>query len=102
MRFGTWFRILAGGWGRRKRLEELRDVVESHLPILPVVDAQLRDTNQQMEQAVCQVGANFQRMVERAREGVNEASRLVGAEGCEAGGVGELLSNSRTTLEAPR
>ena len=36
---------------------------QSHLPMLPVVDAQLRDTNLQMEQAVTRVGANFQRMV---------------------------------------
>ena len=102
MRFGAWLRVLAGGWMRRKRLEELRDVVECHLPMLPVVDAQLRDANRQMEQAVTQVGANFQRMVERAREGVNEASRLVGADaGSDAGegGVGALLSTSRATLE---
>jgi methyl-accepting chemotaxis protein len=100
MTFGTWLRVLAGGWLRRKRLETLRDVVESHLPMLPVVDAQLRDTNQQMEQAVTQVGSNFQRMVERAREGVNEASRLVGTgEASASGGVGNLLSTSRTTLE---
>ena len=97
MSFGIWFRVLAGGWIRRKRLEELRDVVESHLPMLPVVDAQLRDTNQQMEQAVTQVGTNFQRMVERAREGVNEASRLVGSDA--EGGIRALLSTSRATLE---
>lgn len=97
----TWLRTLAEGWSRRKRLEQLRDVVESHLPMLPVVDAQLRDTNQQMEEAVTQVGANFQRMVERAREGVNEATRLVGDAGGsgDAGGVGQLLSTSRATLE---
>ncbi len=101
MSFGTWLRVLAGGWSRRRRLEELRDVVESHLPMLPVVDAQLRDTNQQMEQAVTRVGANFQRMVERAREGVNEASRLVGTGDHTngAGGVKVLLSTSRSTLE---
>jgi methyl-accepting chemotaxis protein len=69
--------------------------------MLPLVDAQLRDTNQQMEQAVTQVGANFRRMVERAREGVNEASRLVGTDDSSAsGGVGSLLSSSRTTLES--
>lgn len=101
MSVGTWLRVLAGGWSRRRRLEELRDVVESHLPMLPVVDAQLRDTNQQMEQAVTRVGANFQRMVERAREGVNEASRLVGTGDHTngAGGVEVLLSTSRSTLE---
>lgn len=60
MSFGTWLRALAGGWMRRKRLEDLRGVVEAHLPVLPVVDAQLRDANQQMEQAVTQVAANFQ------------------------------------------
>ena len=100
MSFRTWLRVFAGGWLRRKRLETFKDVVESHLPMLPVVDAQLRDTNQQMEQAVTRVGANFQRMVERAREGVNEASRLVGTGEANAeSGVGNLLSTSRTTLE---
>src|SRR3984957_3830387 len=100
MSFGTWLCVLTGGSSRRKRLEVLRNVVESHLPVLPVVDAQLRDTNLQMEHAVTQVGANFQRMVERAREGVNEASRLVGTDDSStAEGVGSLLFNSRTTLE---
>ncbi len=101
MNFGTWVRVIVFGWSRARRLEQLKDVVEAQLPMLPVVDAQLRNANQLMEQAVTQVGGNFQRMVERAREGVNEASRLVGSsegEGAPAG-VGALLSTSRTTLE---
>ncbi len=99
MSFRGWLRVFAGGFLRRKRLEELKDVVESHLPMLPVVDAQLQDTNRQMEQAVSEVGANFARMCERAQEGVNEASRLVGAGDSGAGGIGALLSSSRATLE---
>jgi methyl-accepting chemotaxis protein len=70
--------------------------------VLPVASAQLRDTNRQIERAVAQVGANFERMAERAREGANQASQLVGAAGQTGGrptgGVGELLSSSQTTL----
>lgn len=103
MTFPPWLRVLTGGWLRRTRLENLKDAVKAHLPLLPVVNAQLRDANRQMEQAVTQVGANFERMVESAREGVNQASRLVGTDSesaaASAGGVGALLTTSRTTLE---
>jgi methyl-accepting chemotaxis protein len=93
-----------GGWRRGKRLEELREQVAAHLPLLPVVSAQLRDANRQVEQAVAKVGANFGRMAERAREGANEASRILGgvpesSGGSPVMGIDGLLSSSRATLE---
>lgn len=102
MKFPVWLRAVGGGWRRRKRLEELSEAVAAHWNVLPVASAQLRDTNRQVEQAVAQVGTNFERMVESAREGANQASQLVGKDGESAGGpagVGGLLSSSRTTLE---
>lgn len=102
MTFRSWLRVLAGGWAGRKRLEQLREVVSAHLNVLPVANAQLMDTNRQVEQAVAQVGMSFERMVEGAREGANQASRLIGgaasADG-SAGGVDGVLSSTRTTLE---
>jgi methyl-accepting chemotaxis protein len=98
-----WSRAIGGIRGRRWRRGNLREAVVAHLKVLPVASAQLRDTNRQIERAVAQVGANFERMAERAREGANQASQLMGAAGQmaggPAGGVGELLSSSRTTLE---
>ncbi len=104
MSFRAWLFTLGGGWRRGRLLEELREKVAAHLPLLPVVSAQLRDANRQVEQAVAKVGANFERMVERAREGANEASRILGAagesaSGSTAPGIDGLLSSSRTTLE---
>jgi methyl-accepting chemotaxis protein len=96
--FRVWLR-----WGGRRRLEQLREAVAAHLNVIPVAKAQLLDTNRQVEQAVAQVGRNFERMAQSAREGTNQASRLVGAGGETgdglAGGVDGLLSTSQTTLE---
>lgn len=97
MSWRTWL-FAVGGWGRRKNLEELRERVAAHLPLLPVMGAQLRDTSKQVEQAVAKVGANFGQMAEQAREGVNEASRVLGGSG-EGAGIEGLLAASRTTLE---
>jgi len=103
MSFRVWLGVLTGSWGGRRRLEQLREAVAAHLNVLPVANAQLRDTNRQVEQAVAQVGKNFERMAESAREGTDRAARLVGASdkavAGSAGGVGELLASSRTTLE---
>jgi len=77
---------------------QLRNAVAAHFGILPVVSAQLKDASHQVEQAVTQVGANFGSMVQRAREGVEQASRLIGSAESE-GGVEALIATSRTTLE---
>ena len=103
MSIRSWFGGLADSWQRRKRLEQLKDAVMAHINVLPVANAQLLDTNQQVERAVAQVGANFERMVEIAREGASQASQLVGASaqsgGSMSGGVDGLLSSTRMTLE---
>jgi methyl-accepting chemotaxis protein len=103
MSLRVWLRSLAASKRRGKRLEELGEAVTAHLNVLPIAGAQLRDANRRVEQAVVQVGANFGRMVESAREGADQASRLVGAGGESAdgssAGVGGLLSSSRTALE---
>lgn len=98
-----WSRAIRGLLGRLQRRKNLRQAVVAHLKVLPVASAQLRETNRQIERAVAQVGANFERMAERAREGADQASQLLGAAGQTAGGaasgVGKLLSSSQTTLE---
>jgi methyl-accepting chemotaxis protein len=102
MTFRAWLRTLAGSRSRGTRLEELGEAVAAHLTVLPIAGAQLRDTNRHVKQAVAQVGTNFERMVESARESANQASRLVGSgesgDGPK-GGVGGLLSSSQTALE---
>ena len=98
----AWIGIVTGGWGRLKRLVELQEAVEAHLRVLPVAGAQLRDASRQVEQAVAQVGGNFERMVACAREGVNQASQLIGdggSDGGVAGGMESMLATSRKTLE---
>jgi methyl-accepting chemotaxis protein len=97
-----WLRGLPVAWQRRWRAQQLQHSVVLHLDVLPVASAQLREVSRQVEQAVSQVGGNFEKMVESARQGVNEASRLVGAAGESRNaslGIGAILSNSRTTLE---
>jgi methyl-accepting chemotaxis protein len=95
--------ILFGGQRRRQAMERLREAVAAHLTVLPVAGAQLRDTSRQIEEAVAQVGGNFERMVECSREGVAEAARLIGeasgAEGEGRTGVDALLAASRGNLE---
>lgn len=97
-----WADKISGGWRPLRRMAALQQAVAAHLPLLPVVGAQLRDTSRQVEQAVAQVGGNFERMVEFAREGVNQASQLIGAGGegdGRTGGVEAMLATSRKTLE---
>ena len=94
----TWLRTLAGSWRRQRQLVALSRTVQAHLPVLPVVSAQLRDTSRQVEQAVAQVGGNFERMVECAREGVNRTTKLIGEQG-SANGMDATLAASRQALE---
>jgi methyl-accepting chemotaxis protein len=96
--FGAWLRSLGGLWKSLRRLEAVHEAVVSHLPVLPVVTAQLQDANRIVEQAVSQVSAQFGRMAEQAQEGVGETSRLVSGAG-QTGGIEGILSSSRATLE---
>jgi len=98
----AWIGIVKGGWRRFRRMAELQQAVAAHLPVLPVAGAQLRDASRQAEQAIAQVGGNFERMVECARASVAQASQLMGAGGVgdgPAGGVEAMLATSRKTLE---
>lgn len=97
-----WLHWLTPGWGRRKRLEELREAVAAQRTVLPVARAQLADAGTQIEQAVAAVGANFSNMVREAKQTVSEATRLLGgghAEAQSGAGVESALSTSRATLE---
>lgn len=94
-----WLKTLFLGWSRRRRLELLSQAVECHRDVLTVASAQLRDADSQVERAVSELGANFGRMVERAREGASEAARLLGSDGAAMNGVDALLGSSRSTLE---
>lgn len=72
--------------------------VEAVLPLLPVLATQVRETREQVEQAVVSVCANFNGMAARARQGVEQATALVhGDEG--DGGVDGLITSSHATLE---
>ena len=102
MKVRAWLSVLAGGGRRLKHLVDLQEAVAAHLPVLPVVGAQLRDACWQVETAVAEVGANFERMVQHARAGVDQASRLLGTGSSgdgAAGGVEAMLTSSRQTLE---
>lgn len=102
MKLPAWLRGLPAAWRRNWRAARLQRSVVQHLDVLPVASAQLREVNRQVEQAVSHVGGNFEQMVESARQGVNEAVRLVGranGSGDHSLGIGDILSNSRATLE---
>ena len=87
-------RQLSGRRGRR--LAELAEEVAGHWPHLPALEAQIRETSQQVEQAVSDVCGAFSGMVTRARESVAAASRLLGSD--KGSGVEALLEASRHTL----
>ncbi len=97
-----WIGTVTGGWRRLNRLHDLHQAVTAHLAILPVAGAQLRDASRQVEQAVSRVSGNFERMVECAKAGANQASELMGATGSgsgSSGGVQAMLVTSRKTFE---
>ncbi len=57
------------------REAEWRNLLAQYLPTLPVLVAQLRETNGQVEKAVVQVCDSFHSMAARARESVTQAMR---------------------------
>lgn len=93
---------------RAGQLEELEAEVAAHLPVLPVLREQLRETVNQVEQSVVRVCTSFQSMADRARQSVSQASRLVGevsgdSEGELNGGdlnMEALLEISRSTMHS--
>lgn len=94
---GPWTRVCVRLSGRRgRRLAELAEEVAGHWPHLPTLEAHIRETIQQVEQAVGEVCGAFGGMVTRARESVAAASRLLGSG--EGSGIEALLAASRHTL----
>ncbi len=92
-----WARLrsrLSGG--RRRRLAELAEEIAGHWPHLPALEAQIRETIQQVELAVTDVCGGFEGMATRARESVAAASGLLGSD--KGSGVEALLDASRHTL----
>jgi methyl-accepting chemotaxis protein len=84
--------------GRRNaHLEELAEDTAGYLAHLATLENQIRETVLDIEQAVVEVGAGFEGMATRARESVDDASQLLGAE--KGSGVEALLSASRRTLD---
>ena len=82
--------------GRARKLAELADEVAGHWPHLPGLEAQIRQSIQQVEEAVTEVCGGFEGMVTRARESVAGASRLLGSD--KGSGIEALLGASRHTL----
>lgn len=82
--------------GRARKLAELAEEVAGHWPHLPGLETQIRQSIQQVEEAVTEVCGGFEGMVTRARESVAGASRLFGAD--KGSGIETLLAASRHTL----
>jgi len=74
----------------------LAEEVAGHWPHLPTLEAQIRETVQEVETSVVEVCNGFQGMATRARESVSAAAHLVGS-GQESG-VETLLASARHTL----
>lgn len=68
--FFSWFRD-----------HRLKTEVAAHLPALPVLRDQLRNSASQIETAVVSVCENFQGIATRARDAVSRASRFIGQSG---------------------
>ena len=94
----TFFALLRStlSGGRGRRLTELAEEVAGHWPHLPTLEAQIRESIQQVEKAVTEVCGGFEGMVTRARESVAASSRLLGSD--KNSGIEVLLAASRHTL----
>jgi len=92
-----WTRLCSPFIGRRRRsLAELAEEVAGHWPHLPALEANIRETIQQVEHSVSDVCGAFEGMVTRARESVAATSRLLGSE--KGSGIEALLAASRHSL----
>src|SRR5271165_849788 len=96
MRF--WSKLLALFSGQRaRRLAALADEVAGHWPHLPALEAQIRETVQEVEISVVEVCSGFEGMATRARASVDAASHLVGSG--QGSGIETLLASARHTLD---
>jgi len=82
---------------RARRLAALAEEIAGHWPHLPALEAQIRETVQEVETSVVQVCSGFEGMATRARESVNAASHLVGSG--QGSSIETLLASARHTLD---
>jgi methyl-accepting chemotaxis protein len=69
----------------------------AHLPVLPLLSTQLRETAQEIQASVATVCENFQDMAKRTRDTVHQASTLV-SDRAAPGNVAAMFETSRVTL----
>ena len=74
----------------------LADEVAGHWPHLPALEAQIRETVQEVETSVVEVCNGFEGMATRARQSVDAAAHLVGSG--QDSGIETLLASARHTL----
>jgi methyl-accepting chemotaxis protein len=82
--------------GRARRLSDLAEEVAGHWPHLPALEAQIRETIQEVESSVVQVCGAFEGMATRSRESVAAANQLLGSG--QGSGIETLLEASRHSL----
>ncbi len=81
---------------RVRRLVELAEEVAGHWPHLPALEAQIRETIQEVESSVVQVCGAFESMATRSRDSVAAANHLLGSG--QGSGIETLLEASRHSL----
>jgi len=92
-----WNRLLTLFSGERgRRLSALADEVAGHWQHLPALEAQIRETVQEVETSVVEVCSGFEGMATRARQSVEGAAHLVGSG--QGSGIETLLASARHTL----
>ncbi len=81
--------------------ETLEERVATAIPVLDVMETQLKQTASQIETAVVDVCNRFQNMVERARAGVTSASELLAGDsrGQSRESIGALIEEAQQTIE---
>lgn len=81
----------------------LRVEVARHIPLMQVLNKQIRDTAQQVEQAVVDVCSTFQHIAEEANHGVSRATEFLSRHDHRAQdtpGIDELIERSRQTFDS--
>ena len=85
------------------QVKALQVAVAAHLPILPVLSAQLSETAAQIEQAVVEVCGNFQNIAVRTQASVSRTARFLGNQADGSGAhvdVETLIQASQGTLKS--
>jgi methyl-accepting chemotaxis protein len=83
--------------------QPVREEIARHLPLLQVLGKQIRDTAQQVEQAVVEVCSTFQNIAEEAGKGVNRAAEFLSGQDHQATdnpGIEALINRSQTTFDS--